>query len=73
MDEPEIIDISNFDTGNTININNSVDSNLHDIGRPKSSNFGSGIELLMNDKGFDFSQFIEKDSMIVPEDMQHVQ
>ena len=50
MDEPEIIDISNFDTGNTININNSVDSNLHDIGRPKSSNFGSGIELLMNDK-----------------------
>ena len=50
MAEPEIIDISNFDTGNTININNSVDSNLHDIGGPKMSNFGSGIELLMNDK-----------------------
>ena len=35
MAEPEIIDISNFDTGNTININNSVDSNLHDIGGSK--------------------------------------
>jgi len=42
MSEPEIIDISDFDTGNTININNSVS------GGGKSSNFG--IELLMNDK-----------------------
>ena len=48
MGEPEIIDISNFDSDNTININNSVDE-LH-IGGTKSANFGSGIELLMNDK-----------------------
>jgi hypothetical protein len=39
MGEPEIIDISDFDSGDAIN-----------IGGPKSSNFGSGIELLMNDK-----------------------
>ena len=45
MDDPEIIDISDF--GNTININNSVDD-VHNIGGGKSSNFG--IELLMNDK-----------------------
>jgi len=44
MSEPEIIDISNFDSEDTININNS-----NNIGG-KSSNFGSGIELLMNDK-----------------------
>ena len=50
MAEPEIIDISNFDNGHTININNSVDHNLHNIGGSKSSNFGTGIELLMNDK-----------------------
>ena len=44
MSEPEIIDISDFDSEHTININNSDDR------RGKSSNFGSGIELLMNDK-----------------------
>ena len=45
--------------------------------KPENDNFkkaaAEALELLMNDKGFDFSQFIEKDSMIVPEDMQHVQ
>ena len=51
MTEPEIIDISNFNTGKTININNSVDDIQEiNIGGSKSSNFGSGIELLMNDK-----------------------
>ena len=51
MAEPEIIDISNFNTGKTININNSVDDIQEiNIGGSKSSNFGSGIELLMNDK-----------------------
>ena len=51
MSEPEIIDISNFNTGKTININNSVDDIQEiNIGGSKSSNFGSGIELLMNDK-----------------------
>ena len=44
MSEPEIIDISDFDSEHTININNSDDR------RGKSSKFGSGIELLMNDK-----------------------
>ena len=48
MVDPEIIDISNFDSDNTININNSVDE-LH-VGGSKSANFGTGIELLMNDK-----------------------
>ena len=51
MSEPEIIDISNFNTGKTININNSVDDIQEiNIGGSKSSNFGTGIELLMNDK-----------------------
>ena len=47
----EIIDISDLDTGKTININNSI-GNLEEInvGGSRSSNFGSGIELLMNDK-----------------------
>jgi hypothetical protein len=47
----EIIDISDLDTGKTININNSI-SEIEEInvGGSKSSNFGSGIELLMNDK-----------------------
>ena len=48
MSEPEIIDISNFDSDSTININNSVDRGRG--GGSKSSNFGIGIELLMNDK-----------------------
>ncbi len=39
MSEPEIIDISNFDSNDTINISG-----------PRLSTFGSGIELLMNDK-----------------------
>lgn len=51
MSNPEIIDINNFNTGKTININNSVDDIQEiNIGGSKSSNFGSGIELLMNDK-----------------------
>ena len=45
MSEPEIIDISDFDSEHTININNSGDDRIG-----KSSNFGTGIELLMNDK-----------------------
>jgi hypothetical protein len=52
MSEPEIIDISNFDSDSTININNSVDRGGRGGGGggSKSSNFGIGIELLMNDK-----------------------
>ena len=46
--EPEIININELDSGNTININNSVED--VNVGGSKSSNFGSGIELLMNDK-----------------------
>jgi len=47
----EIIDISDFDSSKTININNSIEE-LEEInvGGYKSSNFGYGIELLMNDK-----------------------
>ena len=45
---PEIIDISSLDSGKTININNSV--NNTSMGGGKSTNFGMGIELLMNDK-----------------------
>lgn len=48
MSDPEIIDISNFDSDSTININNSVDRG--EMRGSKSSNFGIGIELLMNDK-----------------------
>ena len=48
MVEPEIIDINDLDSGNTININNSVED--INIGGSRSSNFGTGIELLMNDK-----------------------
>ena len=51
MTEPEIIDISNLDSGRSININNSLDDITEiNIGGRSSSNFGSGIELLMNDK-----------------------
>ena len=47
----EIIDISELDTGKTININNSIgEIEEINIGGHKSSNFGTGIELLMNDK-----------------------
>ena len=60
MAEPEIIEIGNFKKSQTISLNMS-DSNLQidelDIGGPSPSfskkqsvNFGSGIELLMNDK-----------------------
>ena len=47
----EIIDISDLDTVKTININNSI-GNLEEVnvGGSRSSNFGTGIELLMNDK-----------------------
>jgi len=48
MSNPEIIEISSLDSGNTININNDIqDTN---VGGTKSANFGMGIELLMNDK-----------------------
>jgi len=51
MTEPEIIDISNLDSGRSINISNSLDDITDiNIGGRSSSNFGSGIELLMNDK-----------------------
>lgn len=47
----EIIDISDLDTGKTININNSIsDIEEINVGGSRSSNFGAGIELLMNDK-----------------------
>lgn len=49
MNTPEIIDISSLDSGKTININNSL-NDLPSSGGGKSANFGSGIELLMNDK-----------------------
>jgi hypothetical protein len=48
MSDAEIIDIGNLDSGRTININNSIEE--IDIGGKNSSNFGAGIELLMNDK-----------------------
>jgi len=44
----DIIDITDLDSGKTININNSIEE--ISIGGAKSSNFGTGIELLMNDK-----------------------
>lgn len=46
MSDTDIIEISEIDTVDTININNSLDK----VGGMKSANFGSGIELLMNDK-----------------------
>ena len=47
----EIIDISALDSGKTININNSIEELEEvNVGGSKSSNFGAGIELLMNDK-----------------------
>ena len=44
----DIIDITDLESGKTININNSIEE--INIGGAKSSNFGTGIELLMNDK-----------------------
>jgi hypothetical protein len=44
----DIIDITDLDSGKTININSSIEEIK--IGGAKSSNFGTGIELLMNDK-----------------------
>jgi len=51
MIDTDIIDISSLDSNKTFNIHNSLDE-IEDIpmGGHKSSNFGSGIELLMNDK-----------------------
>ena len=47
MSGSDIIEINEIDTAaDTININNSLDN----MGGMKSTNFGSGIELLMNDK-----------------------
>ena len=48
MTDADIIDIGTLDSGRTININNSIEE--IDIGGKASSNFGAGIELLMNDK-----------------------
>lgn len=48
MGGPEIIEIGGLDNHNTINLNNEIEE--IDIGGSKSSNFGGGIELLMNDK-----------------------
>jgi len=48
MNSSEIIDISSLDSGKTININNNV--NNSSMGGNRSTNFGMGIELLMNDK-----------------------
>lgn len=52
MIDADIIDISSLDSKNPLNIDNSLDE-IEDIpmgGGHRSSNFGSGIELLMNDK-----------------------
>ncbi len=45
--EEEVIDITNLDSERTINIG---DGDKMNIGGQKSTNFGTGIELLMNDK-----------------------
>ena len=50
MSGPDIIEISDIDTIDTININNSLDNVGGSGGGMKSANFGTGIELLMNDK-----------------------
>ena len=51
MNDSDIIDITNLDSSKSINISNNVDDITSiDIGGSKTSNFGSGIELLMNDK-----------------------
>jgi len=51
MNDSDIIDITNLDSSKSINISNSLDDiGPIDIGGSKTSNFGSGIELLMNDK-----------------------
>ncbi len=51
MTEREIIDIHSLNSGKSINISNSLDDITEiNLGGSKSSNFGSGIELLMNDK-----------------------
>jgi len=51
MTEREIIDIHSLNSGKSINISNSLDDITEiNMGGSKSSNFGSGIELLMNDK-----------------------
>ncbi len=51
MNDSDIIDITNLDSGKSINISNNVDDITSiNIGGSKPSNFGSGIELLMNDK-----------------------
>ena len=49
--DAEIIDISNLDSGKTININNTIEPlEEYDVGGKSSSSLGAGIELLMNDK-----------------------
>ena len=49
MNDSGIIDITNLDSSKSINISNSIDD-IDDINIGSTSNFGSGIELLMNDK-----------------------
>ena len=49
--DAEIIDISNLDSGKTININNTIEPlEEFDVRGKSSSSLGAGIELLMNDK-----------------------
>jgi len=50
MNDSDIIDITNLDSSKSININSLDDINPIDIGGSKTAIFGSGIELLMNDK-----------------------
>ena len=49
MNDSGIIDITNLDSSKSINISNSLDD-IDPINIGSTSNFGSGIELLMNDK-----------------------
>ena len=49
MSSPEIIDISELDSGHSININNSIDD-INEIGGGNGNASNFGIELLMNDR-----------------------
>ena len=72
MGEPEIIDIGNLDSSNSgIKLNLSNDDNSL-----KSSNFGPGIELLMNEKKKDGGSSSNKNSgenNIHLDDLEHLE
>ena len=67
--EPEIIDIGNLDSGSSnIKLNLSSDDNTL-----KSSNFGPGIELLMNEKKKESSSSNKSDDNIHLDDLEHLE